>query len=215
MPVPQDGLISSFISDISPFVGKRFGRTTYAGTVCGVGTLATAKKKRPITHWDELRTLFLVIGVTVVPVAGTVFVVIASTQPDLSELTPIRNPQANYLLLNWSSLGREHPRNKGVQVLGYMVDGDRPLREGDWVKEFVVLPEAGNLLHPAHRFSDHIIAVHLEYDARVQFSSRSLVWVWGVFRESPSDPSGSTPLYSVEQAGARPADKSEIGKYFK
>src|SRR5258708_5233478 len=215
MSVPQNALISSFISDISPFVGKCFARTTRTGTVCAVGTLATAKKKRSITGWDELRTLFLIIAVTVVPVAGTVFVVFTSTQPNLSGLTPIRNPQENYLLLNWSSLGRDHPRNKAVQVLGYMVDGDRPLREGDWVKEFVVLPEAGNLLHPAHRFGDHMIAVHLENDARVQFSSRSLVWAWGIFRESPGDPAGSMPLYSVEQAGARPADKNEIGKYFK
>ena len=215
MTVPQNALISSFISDISPFVGKCFGRATYAVTVCAVGTLATAKKKRPITRWDELRTLFLVIGVTVVPVAGTVFVVFASTQPNLSGLTPIRNPQENYSLLNWSSLGRDDPRNRAVQVLGYMVDGDHPLRDGDWVKDFVVLPEAGNLLHPAHRFGDHMIAVHLENDARVRFSSRSLVWVWGILRESPGDPSGSTPLHSVEQAGARPADKSEIGKYFK
>jgi hypothetical protein len=180
-----------------------------------VGTLATAKKKRPITRWDELRTLFLIIGVTVVPVAATVLVVFTSTQSNLSTLTPIRNPQENYSLLNWSSLGRDHPRNKTVQVLGYMVDGDRPLRDGDWVKGFVLLPDAGNLLHPAHRFGDHMIAVHLENDARVQFSSRSLVWAWGIFRESPGDPGGSTPLYSVEQAGARPADKSEIAKYFK
>jgi hypothetical protein len=183
--------------------------------VFAVSTLATAKKKRPITRWDELRTLFLVIGVTVVPVAATVFVVFTSTQPNLSTLTPVRNPQENYSLLNWSSLGRDHPGNKAVQVLGYMVDGDHPLRDGDWVKDFVLLPEAGNLLHPAHRFGDHMIAIHLENDARVQFSSRSLVWVWGIFRESPGDPAGSTPLYSVEQAGTRPADKSEIGKYFK
>ncbi len=215
MTVPLNVFISSFISGISPFVGKCFGRTTYTGTVCAVGTLATAKKKRPITRRDELRTLFLVIGVTVVPVAGTVFVVFASTQPNLSGLTPIRNPQENYSLLNWSSLGRDDPRNKAVQVLGYMVDGDHPLHDGDWVKDFVVLPEAGNLLHPAHRFGDHMITVHLENDARVRFSSRSLVWVWGILRESPGDPSGSTPLHSVEQAGARPADKSEIGKYFK
>src|SRR5258706_13266598 len=185
------------------------------GYSVAVRTLATAKNKRPITRWDELRTLFLVIGVTVVPVAGTVFVVFTSAQPNLSGLTPIRDPQENYSLLNWSSLGRDHPRNHAVQVLGYMVDGDHPLDDGDWVKDFVVLPEAGNLLHPAHRFGDHMIAVHLENDTRVQFSSRSLVWVWGNFHESPGDAGGSSPLYSVEEAGVRPADKSEIGKYFK
>jgi len=96
-----------------------------------------------------------------------------------------------------------------------MVDGDRPLHEGEWVRDFFVLAEAGNLLHPAHRYGDHMIAVHLGNESRVQFSPRSLVWVWGIIRDVPGDPAGSTPLYSVEQAGTRPADKSEIAKYFK
>jgi hypothetical protein len=180
-----------------------------------VGTLATVKKKPPISRWEELRTLVLIAAVTVVPVAGTVLVVWSSTQPNLSGLTPIRSPQEHYPLLNWSSLGRDHPRNRPVEVLGYMVDGDHPLREGELVHDFFLLAEAGNVLHPAHRFGDHMIAVHLGNDARVQFSPRSLVWVWGIIREVPGDPAGSTPLYSVEQAGARPADKSEIAKYFK
>jgi len=212
MPVPQ---ISSLIPNISPPVGKCFGFTACTGKVYAVGTLATAKKKLPISRWDELRTLFLVIAVTVVPVAGTVLVVFASTQPNLSELTPIGNPQENYSLLNWSSLGRDSPSNKAVQVLGYMMDGDRPLREGEWVQDFVLLPEAGNLLHPAHRFEDQMIAVQLKNDSRVQFSPRLLVWVWGIFRESPGDPGGTAPLFTIEKARAGPADKSDIGKYFK
>src|SRR6266403_516765 len=110
MPGPQNLSISSLISSISPPVGKCFGLTAYARKVCAV-----AKKKFPISRWDELRTLFLVIAVTVVPVAGTVFVVFASTQPNLSGLTPIKSPQENYSLLNWSSLAQDHPRNKAVQ----------------------------------------------------------------------------------------------------
>ncbi len=155
-----------------------------------------------ISKGQEIRALVLIIAITVVPVAGTVIAVVATTQPNLSGLTPVKNPQSNYSLVDWSNLG--HP-NKAVQVLGYMTDGDHPLREGDWVQDFALLPEAGNVLHPAHR--DHMIAVHLKDNSRIQFSPRSLVWVWGTLRESP--------LFSVEQAAARPADKSEIGKYFK
>jgi hypothetical protein len=160
-----------------------------------VKTLAISKRQ-------EIRALLVVIAITVVPVAGTLVAVVATTQPNLSGLTPVRNPQTDYVLLNWSHLGHA---NKAVQVLGYMVDGDRPLREGDWVQDFALLPEAGNVLHPAHR--DHMISVHLTENSRIQFSPRSLVWVWGTLRESP--------LFSVDQATARPADKSEIGKYFK
>lgn len=198
------------MSNISPLVGKCFRLSAYAGKVCAV-----AKKKLPISRRDELRTLLLVIAVTVVPIAGTVFVVFASTQPNLSGLTPIGGPLENYSLLNWSSLARDRPSNKAVQVLGYMMDGEHPLRDGEWVQDFVLLPEAGNLLHPAHRFGDHMIAVHMENYSRIQFLSRSLVWVWGIFRESPGHPDGAEPLYSVERAGARPADKNDVGKYFK
>jgi hypothetical protein len=207
--------IESLMPPISPPVRNFFVDVAQAGNVYAVGTLARAKKKLPISRWEEFRTLFLIVAVTVVPVGGTVLAVWASTQRNLSGLTPVGNPQEQYSLLNWSSLGQHRPRNQAVQVLGYMADGDRPLREGEWVHDFFLLAEAGNLLHPAHRFGDHMIAVHLENDARVQFSSRSLVWAWGIFREVAGDPAGPTPLYSIEQAGARSADKSEIGKYFK
>jgi hypothetical protein len=179
------------IRNIRPPIGKCFGLFLIAGKVCAVR----------VSKGQEIRALVLVIAITMVPVAGTVIAVVATTQPNLSGLTPIRNPQPNYSLVDWSNLG--HP-NKAVQVLGYMFDGDRPLREGDWVQDFVLLPEAGNVLHPAHR--DHMISVHLKDNSRIQFSPKSLVWVWGTFRESP---------LSVEQAAARPADKNEIRKYFK
>jgi len=179
------------IRNISPPIGKCFGLFVTAGKVWAVR----------ISKGQEIRALVLVITITVIPVAGTVIAVVATTQPNLSGLTPIGNPQANYALVDWSHLGH---LNKAVQVLGYMTDGDHPLREGDWVQDFGLLPDAGNVLHPAHR--DHMIAVHLKGNSRIQFSPRSLVWVWGTLRESP---------LSVDQAAARPADKSEIGKYFK
>jgi hypothetical protein len=145
-------------------------------------------------------------------------------RPDLSDLVPIRNSVENYVVLNWSTLLRDHPHSLDagsslsagapVQALGYIVEGDRAIGEGEWVQDFVLLPEAGDFLHPAHRFGDQMIAVHLEPDTRVRFSSRALVWVWGAFRASAGDPVGSKPLYALERARVQVAERGEILKYF-
>jgi len=95
-----------------------------------------------------------------------------------------------------------------------MVESDRASSEGEWVQDFVLLPEAGNMLHPAHRFGDQMIAVHLERDARVRFSSKALVWVRGTFRASAGDAVGAKPLYALERAHVQRANKDEIRKYF-
>jgi hypothetical protein len=192
-----------------------------------VGARAAAKKKLLISRAEEIRTLLLIVVIAVVPLMGAVFVITTTSRPDLSDLTPVGNPAGSYSILNWSRLLRDHSHaleagsaifaGAAVQALGYMVDGDRAVGEGEWVEDFVLLPEAGNLFDPAHRFGDQMIAVHLQKDARVQFSSRRLVWVWGRFQASlsASDPSAAKPLYTLEQAHAQPADKGEIRKYFK
>jgi hypothetical protein len=71
---------------------------------------------------------------------------------------------SHYVVLNWSALllGHAHSLDARsllsagapVLALGYMFEKDRALREGEWVRDFVLLPEAGHILHPAHRFGD-------------------------------------------------------------
>ena len=102
-----------------------------------------------------------------------------------------------------------------IRALGYMLDDDRVLRDGELVQDFVLLPDKGNLLHPMHRFGDQMVAIHLEDNSRMRFSSGALVWVWGTFRASPGDPAGRKPLYSLERAHAIPADKKDIRAYFR
>ncbi|MGO4879628.1 MAG: hypothetical protein ACLP59_02260 [Bryobacteraceae bacterium] len=146
-------------------------------------------------------------------------------RPDLSDLVPIRNAAENYVVLSWSTLLRDHPHaleagsslytGAQVQALGYMVEGDHTMGEGEWVQDFVLLPEAGNLLHAAHRFGDQMISVHLQPDSRVRFSARALAWVWGTFRAFAGDPAGPKPLYALERAHVQPAQRGEVVKYFK
>ena len=167
----------------------------------------------------------MIVVVVVIPALGAVLVITATSQPDLADLTPIRNPVEDYFVLDWASLLRDraHALNYAsgmftgapVRALGYMADGDQVLRDGEPVKDFVLLPEAGNLLHPAHRFGDQMVAIHLDGSLRIPFSSGSLVWVWGTFRLSPGDPAGHKPLYSLERAHTLQADKKDVKNYFK
>lgn len=183
------------------------------------------KRKLSISRKEEARTLLLIGAGVTIPLAGALLAISITGRPDLSDLVPIKNSAEGYVVLNWSTLLRDHPHaldagsslfnGASVQALGYMVESDRVNGEGEWVRDFVLLPEAGNLLHPAHRFGDQMITVHLASDARVRFSRRALVWVWGTFRATAGDPAGSKPLYAIERARVQPADRGEILKYFK
>jgi hypothetical protein len=95
------------------------------------------------------------------------------------------------------------------------MDGDRTLENGQRVQEFTLLPEAGNPIHPVHRFGDQMITVHLRDGSRARFSPRTLVWVSGSLHPLPGDPIGDKPLYTIEQARAELAGRGAIRKYFR
>lgn len=127
------------------------------------------------------------------------------------------------MLLPWAALERtHHALNAGdigsgtmIRALGYMMEGDRPIHDGERVPGFVLVPDVGNLWHPAHRFGDEMIDVHLEAGNTVHFAERSLVWVWGELRVLPGDPTGHQPLYVLEHARTEPAGTADIQRYFK
>jgi hypothetical protein len=188
-------------------------------------TRIAASRKRVISRRHEIRFLLLLTIGLCVPILSTVIAIVATTEPDISDLTPAFQTAGEYHMVNWSELerGRPHALQEGstaftgaqVQALGYMMEGGQPLRAGDWVPEFVLLPDAGNLLHPAHRFGDQMIAVHLAARGRIQFAPRKLVWVWGTFRASPGNPAGAKPLYDLDRARVLPAGRTDIQKYFR
>lgn len=160
-----------------------------------------------------------------VPILGTIFVTASTSEPDLSELSPI-DPRANkYALLDWSVLLQDHshvlkagpviPSGAEVQAMGYMMAGDQPVRKGEWIQDFLLLPEAGSLLHPAHRNRDQMIAIHLEDSARIQFTPGALVWARGNFRVSSGLGARPEALYILERARVKPADRTDIKRYFK
>ena len=96
-----------------------------------------------------------------------------------------------------------------------MMDGTQPIAAGQQVNSFVLLPDAGNLLHPAHRFGDQMITVHLRENDTIQFSPRALAWVWGTLQTAPGDPAGGESLYALGNARAELAPKTDIRKHFR
>jgi len=160
-----------------------------------------------------------------IPILGTIFVTASTSEPDLSDLTPLSQRANNYFVLDWSALRQDqaHVLNTGlvipagaeVQALGYMSDSGPSTSKDQWVQDFVLLPEAGNLMHPAHRIRDQMIAVHLEDGTRIQFAPRALMWVWGNFRISAGLGPGAEARYVLERARAKPAERADIQRYFK
>jgi hypothetical protein len=177
---------------------------------------ASIVKGQRVSRSDGLRAFVLVIAIACVPVVGTVLAIVTTTEPDLSDLKPIRQLQGRYVLLDWLALGHgQFSAAAAVQALGYMLENDRSVHTGEWVRDFIMLPEAGNILHPAHRIPDQMIAVRLGEGEQIQFAPRSLVWVWGTFRASPADPAGIQPRYLLDQAKAKRAANSETSTYFR
>jgi hypothetical protein len=168
-------------------------------------------------------TLIGLVAAIYLPVLAIVMVTTEKAGPDLSDLTPVVGRSDRYAVLAWPELERgRHALRTGaissgalIRALGYMMDGDRPLRNGQHVQSFILLPDAGNAVHPAHRFGDQMIEVRLETGSPVRFSERSLVWVWGTLQMLPGDPLGHVPLYVLEHARTEPATNADIRKYLK
>jgi len=169
------------------------------------------------------RTLVGLVALIFLPIIPIGIVITQRAGPDLFDLTPVVSHSDQYLILAWPELERgRHALHTGaissgamIRALGYMMNGDRPLRDGERVQGFILLPDAGSAVHPAHRFGDQMIGVRLEAGKTVRFSERSLVWVWGTLQMLPGDPLGHAPLNVLEHARAEPASRADINRYFK
>lgn len=149
--------------------------------------------------------------------------ILRSPGPDLAGLTP-KNPLVDgALLIAWSDLERGHIALRvggpsagiSARVLGYMMEGDHPVSDGQMVARFVLLPDAGNAVHPAHRFGDQMIDVCLKPGDTRRFAAGSLVWAWGKWKPLAGNPHRDKPLYQLEYAHVESADKADIARYFR
>jgi hypothetical protein len=157
------------------------------------------------------------------PAITALVLIIRTTRTDLSDLVPVHKDFAGHVLLSWRELERSRNalRQGGVsngtpvRVLGYMVEDARPAHTGELVSYFVLLPNPGNALHPAHRFGDQMIAVRLPEGANARYENAHLVWASGKVRILAGDPNGNNPLYLIVDAVVEPAAQADIAIHFR
>jgi hypothetical protein len=190
----------------------------------GTGSLQRKRtNRRDVLARRALRRLIVpVCLVSFAAVAGALLA-LRGSGPDLFDLTPRIAAFDGYTLVGWHDLerGRRSLKTGGLsagtmaRVLGYMMEGAQPMRDGATAGSFVLLPDRGSGTHPAHRFGDQMIEIRLAAGETVRFSEGRLVWVWGTWKILAGDPGGQVPLYRLDDARVEPADRTEISKYFR
>jgi hypothetical protein len=119
--------------------------------------------------------------------------------------------------VGWPDPARQHEgsgRVRGrVRMIGYMMDGYRPSREGSTVDMFVLLPEAGQFLPPAHRIPSQMVEVHLSRP--VVFHYRDLVWATGMLNRTMGSSGDEKAAYAMIAAEVTPATERDVVKWFR
>jgi hypothetical protein len=132
---------------------------------------------------------------------------------DLSELKSSgRVDDKGALLVGWPGLEQRHDALGRVKMIGYMMDGYQPSRDGATVQMFVLLPKAGQLLNPAHRIPKQMVDVHPSHP--VVFRYRDLVWASGTLTRTIGSPGAERADYALTAAEVNPAAERDIGRWF-
>jgi hypothetical protein len=144
------------------------------------------------------------------------FLISRDIKPDLSDGQPrSQSPGDMAIPVGWSSLREEQgalPQNGAiVKMPGYMMDGYHFARNGSAVNMFVLMPEAGHLLHPAHRIPDEMVEVWPE--RAVVFENREMVWVTGRF-EHLAGSAEEHALYALRGASVASASQTDLAGWF-
>jgi hypothetical protein len=136
----------------------------------------------------------------------------ADIRSDLSELRAVEPfGKQGAQLVGWGDLGK-HDRDGRASMLGYMMDASAPSPEGAPVNTFILMPEAGQWLHPVHRTPDEMVAVRTSRP--ISFKYRQLVWVTGSLNRAVGQSREESPAWSLTEAVAESASDRDITRWF-
>jgi hypothetical protein len=167
----------------------------------------------------------MIIAAIVLPMIPAYILVAADMRSDLSDLKPARAlADKATALIGWPDLetGREQlvsveqtRRHSpwAARMLGYMMDGYEPSRDGAQVEMFILMPEAGQFLHPAHRIPGEMVEIWLSSPSPFQY--RRMVWVSGVLARTPGRRDPDKASYVMKAASVEPAAQSDLTRWFK
>jgi hypothetical protein len=124
---------------------------------------------------------------------------------------------SGFVPVGWPELetrGAEGPGSAQgrVRMIGYMMDGYRPSPDGTSVDMFVLLPEAGQFLHPAHRIPNQMVEVRPKRP--IVFKNRELVWVSGRLDRTVGKPGDERAAWAIGEANVSPAEPRDVTKWF-
>lgn len=161
-----------------------------------------------------------------VPMFAGYYFIARDSRPDFSDYKPQAiSATDGTLLLSWSSL-RQDPwysnqpskpipsSGSVISMVGYMMDGYEFTRDGSTTNMFILMPNSGHIMHPAHRIPDEMVEVWPQ-QGRIVFESRKLVWVTGQIVKRDVSMQGERALYALEKASVAPAGFDEVKRWFK
>jgi hypothetical protein len=164
---------------------------------------------------ETLSFLMIASGV-VVPMILAFVLIGADMRTDLSRTRALaEGPVHGSSLLGWADLeAATRPPEGMVTLLGYMMDGYKPVPDGTPVSNFVLMPEAGTPIHPAHRIADEMIEVNLANNSATSYRDRSLTWVTGRLLRRGGRPKHGVPAWLLADAVVRQAEQRDVGRWF-
>jgi hypothetical protein len=193
----------------------------------GVGARTIRKQDDSVRRRQvrqENLTLWKIIGALAIPMLLAFVLVAMDMRSDLDELKSSgQMDDQGAVPIGWSELeGRHEPSaahepaswevQRKVRMIGYMMDGYRPSRDGVKISMFVLLPEAGQFLHPAHRIPSQMVEVWPTHPTIFQY--RELVWATGILNQTIVNAADGRAAYAMSDADVQPASERDIGKWF-
>jgi hypothetical protein len=191
-----------------------------------MGTRTIRRRDSGARRKQETLTLWKILAVLTVPLVITCILMARDIRSDLSALTPTETTgSASPVWIGWPDLKLRYARStldasgivestRQVRMIGYMMDGYRPSRDGSQTDIFVLLPEAGQFLHPAHRTPNQMVEVHPRHT--VLFRYRDLVWVSGMLKlnRTIGNSGGEMAAYAMSGAEVNSATEQDIRDWF-
>lgn len=178
----------------------------------GAGTIRARNHAARRKH-DKL-TVSSVVAAIVLPALLALALTAMDMRTDLSDLKPTGQPDdAGAVQVGWPDLKQHGDFPARVRLLGYMMQDQRPLRDGERIDVFLLLPEAGHLLHPPHRIPNQTVVVWSSDP--VFFRNRELVWASGTLSKTIRRSGQDQPEWAMTFAAVAPAAEREIGKWLR
>ena len=164
------------------------------------------KKEEAVTLW----AILFAIGFPLL--LGSILVAV-DMRSNLSDLKPSKEEvdDEGFVPIGWPELEAQRAQGR-VRMPGYMAEGYRPSAEGTKVDMFILLPEAGHFLRPAHRIPNQMVEIRTEWP--VDFKDRQLVRVSGKLDRTFGKPGAEMAAWAIVQADVRPARQQDILKWF-